>query len=421
MKQIFSILLLFWTITFTDGQWQIMPSAPVTAFTHFVNVNGILYVSSNGNGVYKTIDSTLTWQQINNGLITMQAKEVLQLLANGTELIAATFDGIYKSSNGGSNWTKKSNGIILGGGALYLFTSSIFSNNGVLFTGAYTGIYRSTDDAENWIGTNISGSGVLANFFVNHNGILFAARESNNQPYGYSSTDNGQFWTPFINNGFPVITYLSEGTILWAGTIDGVWITTNNGLTWSSRNSGLSLDPYSSSIIRVNGTLITSLKFGGSGIYKSTNNGINWVSIGEGLPFLESIDFLFPYGNKILAATSDGIYQRDISEIITSISKQSSEIPRAFKVYQNYPNPFNPSTVIKFDVPVSRDADNSSYQTRLVVYDLLGNEISTLVDETLKPGRYSVTWDASKYPSGAYLYKVQSGSLSETRKMMLIK
>jgi hypothetical protein len=135
----------------------------------------------------------------------------------------------------------------------------------------------------------------MAKNFTVHNGMLFAARETINNPVGYQSTNNGVTWSTITTYNFPMITFFSEGTNLWAGTIDGVWLSTNSGASWIHRSTGLSPDPYSSSIIRVNGTLLTSLKFGGSGIYRSSNDGINWEDR-TGLPF--QVRLLIVYNGK---------------------------------------------------------------------------------------------------------------------------
>ena len=88
--------------------------------------------------------------------------------------------------------------------------------------------------------------------------------------------------------------------------------------------------------------------------------------------------------------------------------------PNSYNLAQNYPNPFNPSTKISWQSPVS------SHQT-LKVYDVLGNEVATLVNEYREAGRYEVTFDASNLASGMYLYRLQAGSFVETKKMILIK
>ncbi len=89
-------------------------------------------------------------------------------------------------------------------------------------------------------------------------------------------------------------------------------------------------------------------------------------------------------------------------------------------MYQNYSNPF---TKIKFDVPFSplnEWGDKGGFIT-LKVYDILGREVATLVNEHLKPGTYEVEWDGSNYPSGVYFYKLITKEFSETKPMVLIK
>ena len=88
--------------------------------------------------------------------------------------------------------------------------------------------------------------------------------------------------------------------------------------------------------------------------------------------------------------------------------------PRVFSLSQNYPNPFNPSTKIRFTVP-------SSQLTVLKVYNVLGQEIATLVNEVMKPGHYEFTWDATGLPSGVYFYRMTVGSVPSTKAMILMK
>jgi subtilisin-like proprotein convertase family protein len=92
----------------------------------------------------------------------------------------------------------------------------------------------------------------------------------------------------------------------------------------------------------------------------------------------------------------------------------NTQTPYTYELAQNYPNPFNPSTSIKYSVAL----DNI---TKLVVYDITGREVSTLINGFKKAGNYEITFDASKLASGVYFYKLESGSYTETKKMMLIK
>lgn len=94
--------------------------------------------------------------------------------------------------------------------------------------------------------------------------------------------------------------------------------------------------------------------------------------------------------------------------------QHNGEIASSFALEQNYPNPFNPSTSIRFTVPVNT-------AVKLKVYDLTGQEIAVLLNESKSAGNYSVTWEASGYPSGVYFYEMTAGDFKERKKMVLVK
>jgi hypothetical protein len=98
----------------------------------------------------------------------------------------------------------------------------------------------------------------------------------------------------------------------------------------------------------------------------------------------------------------------------TGVERVSSEIPAALALAQNYPNPFNPSTVIGFRL-------QASGFTSLKVFDLLGREVATLVNEELSPGIYEVPWDATGFASGIYFYTLSSGGFTETKRLLLLR
>jgi hypothetical protein len=126
-------------------------------------------------------------------------------------------------------------------------------------------------------------------------------------------------------------------------------------------------------------------------------------------------------------ANGIGIVQRDVITIVgsrrwilserltTSMSDEpESTNPKTYLLSQNYPNPFNPTTTIKYQIP------ELSFVT-IKVYDVLGNEISTLVNEEKPVGSYEVEFNATALPSGIYFYRLQAGSFVETKKMILLK
>jgi len=101
----------------------------------------------------------------------------------------------------------------------------------------------------------------------------------------------------------------------------------------------------------------------------------------------------------------------------SGISNISNEVPNGYKLHQNYPNPFNPSTKIKFDVR----AKNGRELVTMKIYNILGNEVATLVNEELTSGSYEATWDADSFSSGTYFCKIKVGNFIDTKRMVLMK
>ncbi|MBU1679638.1 MAG: T9SS type A sorting domain-containing protein, partial [Bacteroidetes bacterium] len=99
---------------------------------------------------------------------------------------------------------------------------------------------------------------------------------------------------------------------------------------------------------------------------------------------------------------------------ITDVEEINSDIPVTFVLYQNYPNPFNPTTVIGYQLPVTGNVT-------LKIYDVLGREITTLVNETKEAGSYEVKFDAKQLSSGVYFYQLKTSSSVITKKLMVMQ
>jgi hypothetical protein len=131
------------------------------------------------------------------------------------------------------------------------------------------------------------------------------------------------------------------------------------------------------------------------------------------------------YGTDLIAGTRyEGVWRRPLSEIISSAQPISGNLPAAFELCQNYPNPFNPTTTIKYELP-------KASVVRLSVYDILGREVSVLVNERKNAGSYEVKFsakggsasggDASGLSSGVYFYRLQAGDFTQTKRLLLLK
>ncbi|MEK6569814.1 MAG: T9SS type A sorting domain-containing protein, partial [Bacteroidota bacterium] len=98
---------------------------------------------------------------------------------------------------------------------------------------------------------------------------------------------------------------------------------------------------------------------------------------------------------------------------ITEVARDRG-LPTGYRLYENYPNPFNPTTTISYDLPADADVV-------LKVYDMLGREVTTLVEDRQTVGRHRILFDASYLSSGAYIYQIRAGSFTDRKKMLMLK
>jgi hypothetical protein len=141
--------------------------------------------------------------------------------------------------------------------------------------------------------------------------------------------------------------------------------------------------------------------------------GIDSILVGSTMYYCPSTDFEgnirpFPVG------TMPDIGACESPEGIVGVEEDLSVYPTEYSLYQNYPNPFNPITSIKYSIP------KLSFVT-IKIYDVLGSEVATLVNEEKPVGSYELNWNAVNLPSGVYFYRLQAGSFIQTRKMVLLK
>jgi len=243
------------------------------------------------------------------------------------------------------------------------------------------------------------------------------------------------------HNGYPDIILVDE---------EGTWINYQNHLRFFKENSppdSLTSKPvYPSPNRKVNIASVQTLKWisevpSGDSSWVKLELSINdtlgpWHLVKDGLKNNGHYQWIVPgdmasnekcrirytvytLTDSAGAITSGGFYI--IGEPVF-LQETDIELPEEFILHQNYPNPFNPNTKIKFTIPnvIASEATQSQMVT-LKVYDVLGNEVTTLVHEELPPGEYEVEFNANELSSGIYFYKLQAGGYIETKKMVLIK
>lgn len=403
-----SFLIFFSSIFFiasekAQSQWVQMMKLDGARFQCFA-VNGTtLFAGTDYYGIFRSTDNGTTWTPVDSGLTDLH---IGSLAVSGTNIFAGTWGGVFLSTNNGPSWMAVNSGLINAG------TSALAVSGTDLFAATGGGVFRSTNNGGSWMPMN---SGLPTYYMVTAlvaSGVdLFAGTNGS----GVFFSNNGASWvaarsgltSPYVAAlaampGMNVFVGLSRG---------GVFLSTNNGTSWIPLYG---LPASTVFTVAVNGMNLFASTNGGA--YLSTNNGSGWMEINSGFPSPTFVLAFAVSGTYVFAGTSaGGVWRRPLSEIITSVEKLPGEqLPRDFVLNQNYPNPFNPSTTISFSIPASG-------HTTLTIYDVLGNEVATLVSENLAAGEYRAQWDGSHVPSGVYFYRLRSGRFVQTQKLLLVR
>ena len=237
-------------------------------------------------------------------------------------------------------------------------------------------------------------------------------------------------WDGTLHDGWPIeVDYWNQPSAA-IGNIDttfefeiltGSNITRNDsGYVWVWGHDGFSVSwsPLRPKAFTLSTPLLVDLENDGSveiiSHTTSTFKGETWIYAWTipGIPFKPE-EFPWPmYGHDRYHTGQHGFTPSDGP--VSVEPKTESILQTSIVLEQNYPNPFNPITIIKFDIPVSN-------HTSLIIYNILGQEVTRLVDNPLEAGRYSYDWDASDVSSGVYIYKLTSGDFVQSRKMILLK
>ncbi len=313
------------------------------------------------------------------------------------------------------------------------------NNSNILYYGTNY-LYRTTNSANNWTKispqlTDYNGGrlGTLTTMAVaptNSNVIYVGTDDS----HVWVSSDNGTTWNE-ISDGLPIrwvtrvavdptdenIVYVTFNGLKWRDPQPHVFRSTNKGTTWSDISSNLPDAPVNA--FAVDPIEPSRLYLGNDvGMYVSFNSGQSWWVLGEGLPILPIGDIeIHPTTRELVAGTyGRSMYKIDLNSVPTNV-ESSESIVSEFYLEQNYPNPFNPSTKIKYTIPSVTLSRVEGSLVTLKVYDILGNEVTTLVNEEKSAGTYEVDFDAAGLSSGIYFYKLVTENFSETKKMLLLR
>jgi hypothetical protein len=451
---------------------------PINSYSSpYIDVEGdtVIYLATN-YGLFASTDQGMTWTEANDGI---QATTLYGFVNSSTRRFVSTALGLYYEYQGDTAWTKAfpANGYAAGG--------SIYTDNaGNLYTlGPVMNInnsqsppsnWKSTDNGATWLpdtmGLGVAAQSSVPIYFADENGVQHYSFDG--APAAVYRKSSGSSWIPdtaglgVLSQTYPnVFASDKRGSLYWAITTTtpnyagllykrpiagGTWLPDTAGLQGAivysitpDKNGNLYAGTYGGGIYKKTGNtwsgfstpnglggssaFVTTVDSSGAlwagfstlngfnflwhGIYYTTDNGSSWTYAG-----LDSISVraLVVYGDSVYAVTyNDGLYILTRNGTTNSV-QTSTTPPSTFVLLQNYPNPFNPTTAIRFSIPQRE-------RVSLIVYDVLGREVSTLVNGDLEAGPHQATFDAAKLASGIYLYRLKAGTFTATKKLVLLK
>ncbi|HMN18077.1 MAG TPA: T9SS type A sorting domain-containing protein [Ignavibacteriaceae bacterium] len=408
---LFFIIVLSSSVN-SQNFWQGVPG-PDGSVQHYAKNSSEEIFICGGCGFLKSTDDGETW--VGASPPTLYNEISITINSSDDVFTGTNGDGIYSSTDNGNTWTQINNGLT----NLYVYSLAAHQNDDI-YAGLYLDVCKSTDNGNTWSPTNLNAMFITA-MDININGIIFAAA---NTLGVYKSTDNGATWS-ICNNGLTTAYFftlrIGPGDDIYLGTVNGgAFRSTDEGGSWIQIGlTGYQVQCFTFAPV---GEIFAGTN---NGVFKSTDNGSTWTHLdNDGLnnPYIWCL--FFNSAGYLFAGTGIGL-SRSVEPIITSIDDRLFENPLHFSLNQNYPNPFNPSTSIQYQVP-------SITPVTLKIYDILGNEVATLVNEEKPAGIYEVEFNPASgirnlpagrqgLVSGVYFCRLQTENYFKTIKMLYIK
>jgi photosystem II stability/assembly factor-like uncharacterized protein len=365
-----------------------------------------LIVGSDSGEVETSSDGGRTWQVLRDhdplmpgyqclGAAGLDGRVFISLQNNRNFHYATdTIAGIYRTTDDGVYWQKMNTPGLTDSLILNLYILRGKAGGRVLFAGGWFTLFRSTDDGQSW--TGITGPPVRSGikFFRLVNGVLFLCTQ-----------------------GTVRVQYLPDGEIVTTFDSAGVYRSTNDGASWEDVTGELHttfIRGFAAVAPSIDPTRVYLAASTDTSVYSSTEGGNHWRPFKDGLPrFLVGQ----PMGaDPWYAYLGVNAVQRCSwsDATITGAETGTQGQPMPARLGQNYPNPFNPLTRIEFSI-------RKASHVELKVYNILGQEVATLVNESLLPGTHMAMFDGGRFASGVYFYRIVAGEFTSVRKMMLLR
>jgi photosystem II stability/assembly factor-like uncharacterized protein len=447
-KKILLCFVLFFCISsFAYSQWVLSGTVTMSGSYPSISVANpnVIWIVGGANTpvIFKSTNGGTNWVSVPVTGLPAKALMCVWAIDDMTAFVGDGGDApgqtggdaaVSKTTNGGTTWTT----IFNTGGSAGFFNGIVFSRSNPMIgiaesdppagTGQAYYLQKTTNGGVNWTLSNppgVSGQASAQNSIVIIDNMFYgwglnttagARLTSNGGTSWFTGTlgitgtfvagmafhDNKLFGVASTSNSFPNIARTTNGGTTWSPVnVGGTGTTTLSVLKWIDN----------SNTCYYNGSMSAGLA-----LRKSTNSGLNWTTMTAptGANFTH-FDFV-RVGTTVtgFAIAPTGMILK-LTESVTLISTENSLIPSEYILKQNYPNPFNPSTTISFSIP------KTEFVT-LKIYDAIGKEVRTIVNEKLEAGNYKHTFEkSSDMTSGIYFYKITAGNYTDTKKMILVK
>lgn len=402
------------------GQWEKLTFPRGSIYTLLNTPEGLL--ASSGRYIYLSKDNGSTWDSLSS--VSIDPTEFIEV---GDLLLSASSYGrtpeakwplpcVFRSVDSGRSWDSVLAGVY-GAPSIVLVGSTLYTNpDGELFS--------SVDTGRTWSRIDSSGEfpGHIAAIITNGSTIYLGIQTDRLiQPDRlYRSTDDGNTWDS-LDTGIPwwYFNVLAESSRVYvAAQHGGFYVSSDQGNTWKTMNLGLPDSSGFRNLFLVENHLLLASVFRdwSQTVYQLDLSGTRWEKFDAGLsldPYAYICDFSSNDSYVFLAAWNS-IWRRLLSDLVTQVKGPSAYLPKAFIVEQNYPNPFNPSTTIKYELP-------KASEVKLSIYDMLGREVSVLVNERRNAGVHEVKFDGAGLSSGVYFYRLQAGNSVQAKKLVILK
>ncbi len=433
MKSTYIILFLLSSLTYAQKGWfsQHVPANIYQMNDIFALNDNIAFAVGDSGKIIKTTDGGKNWNLIFDSDTLYYLRSISFVDSLKGWIIGQGI--IMRTTDGGINWSSQSFDNIIA------FSSVCFINpdTGWVAGGSYGTVYKTTNGGLDWmmVHTGASYLAISGVYFINSKVGFATAIEAGwgIAEYGafVSTTDGGETWSVKKNYDLYSVSFSDQYFGWMMGRFSGdkslFYFTEDGGKNWESKF----VDYYILDLSFLNDK--EGWCIGKDFIIHTTNCGDSWnlqLNTKESSSYItfnsihsryNSTSWVCGTKNLWSIGKTVGVIYKYTDSIASGVSRYGNNLPITFSLSQNFPNPFNPTTKIKYSIAVETGHAPSLQYIQLKVYDILGNEVTTLLNREQPAGEYEVEFDASKLTSGIYFYQLKVGSFIETKKMILLK